>query len=94
MLRDHGPGVPEDELNAIFEPLFRDSRAPNNVDGHGLGLTIARRVIVAHLVLVYMPHKLFGGRSAGVRDRYSLRQKNQSVSATPNLPPWWLLHTR
>jgi hypothetical protein len=94
MLRDHGPRVPEDELNAIFEPLFLDSRALNNVDGRGLGLTIARRIIVAHLVLVYMPHERFGGQPAGVRDRYSLRQKNQSVSATPNLPPWWLLHIR
>jgi len=45
---DHGPGVPEDELQLIFEPFFRSSRTQKNSNGYGLGLTIARRVIEAH----------------------------------------------
>ena len=42
---DHGPGVPEADLEAIFEPFHRiDSAAP----GYGLGLAIARRAVEFH----------------------------------------------
>jgi len=41
---DQGPGVPESELAAIFQPFHRGG-APG--DGYGLGLAIARRVIAA-----------------------------------------------
>lgn len=40
---DTGPGVPEEDLERIFEPFYRGSR-PRDADGHGLGLAIARRV--------------------------------------------------
>ncbi|MFH1494084.1 MAG: ATP-binding protein [Pseudomonadota bacterium] len=48
-IRDQGSGVPESELNAIFEPFFRGNGI-KNIDnhGHGLGLAIARRVVEAH----------------------------------------------
>ena len=46
VVRDSGPGVPEDVLDAIFEPFFRvegdRSRASGGV---GLGLAIARRAV-------------------------------------------------
>ena len=44
---DHGPGVPEGDLEAIFEPFYR---APNgsSAGGFGLGLAIARRAVTAH----------------------------------------------
>lgn len=43
-IRDQGPGVPEQDLDVIFEPFHRGS-APRNGNGHGLGLAIAKRVI-------------------------------------------------
>ena len=45
---DHGPGVPNVELLSIFEPFFRGSNSRGETTGHGLGLTIAKRVIQAH----------------------------------------------
>jgi two-component system OmpR family sensor kinase len=45
-VRDHGPGVPEPDLEKIFEPFFRVGR--DSGDGYGQGLAIARRVIEAH----------------------------------------------
>ena len=44
---DRGPGVPEGELEAIFEPFFRSETRAKTV-GFGLGLAIARRAIEAH----------------------------------------------
>jgi two-component system sensor histidine kinase CpxA len=49
VVRDHGPGVPDDRLGAIFEPFYRvegdRSRASGGV---GLGLAIARRAVELH----------------------------------------------
>lgn len=44
---DYGPGVPEKDLETVFEPFFR-SNPGDNVSGYGLGLAIARRAVVAH----------------------------------------------
>jgi two-component system OmpR family sensor kinase len=44
---DRGPGVPEAELESIFEPFFRGTGGgPER--GFGLGLAIARRAVEAH----------------------------------------------
>jgi two-component system, OmpR family, sensor kinase len=44
---DHGPGVPEDELELIFRPFQRGSQG-EGVPGYGLGLAIAERVVRSH----------------------------------------------
>ncbi len=45
---DHGSGVPDEEMAAIFEPFFRGSQITRAQQGYGLGLTIAKRVLLAH----------------------------------------------
>ena len=46
---DDGPGVPDDERARIFEPLVRlDSARSRDTGGVGLGLSLARRIAVAH----------------------------------------------
>jgi signal transduction histidine kinase len=48
-VRDHGPGVPEELLAAIFEPFFRVERDRSRASGGiGLGLAIARRAVDLH----------------------------------------------
>jgi signal transduction histidine kinase len=49
MVRDHGPGVPPEELIRIFKPFYRlfDSRG-NDSNGAGLGLAIADRIVRLH----------------------------------------------
>ncbi len=43
-IRDQGPGVPEDTLEQLFDPFFRQ-RSNVASDGYGLGLSIARRAL-------------------------------------------------
>lgn len=48
-IRDHGKGVPEDELERIFQPFYRVAEARDRESGGvGLGLAIADRVIRIH----------------------------------------------
>lgn len=44
---DDGPGIPEEEIEQIFNPFVRGTRERTGT-GFGLGLAIARRVIVLH----------------------------------------------
>jgi len=49
VVRDHGPGVPENLLGSIFEPFFRVDRHRSRASGGvGLGLAIARRAVDLH----------------------------------------------
>jgi len=48
-VRDDGPGVPEDQLEKVFEPFYRvESSRNRDTGGTGLGLSIARDVIQSH----------------------------------------------
>jgi signal transduction histidine kinase len=48
-VRDDGPGIPEEELERVFEPFYRlESSRNRDTGGSGLGLSIARDVIQAH----------------------------------------------
>ena len=48
-VRDHGPGVSDDDLPRIFEPFFRGERSRNrDTGGIGLGLASVRAMARAH----------------------------------------------
>jgi two-component system sensor histidine kinase CpxA len=49
VIRDHGPGVPEEALDKLFEPFYRveDARVTHSGSG-GVGLAIAERSIRLH----------------------------------------------
>ncbi|MES2069178.1 MAG: ATP-binding protein [Pseudomonadota bacterium] len=58
---DQGSGVPEVELAAIFEPFFRGSQITRAQQGYGLGLTIAKRVLLAHGGVIRASNRATGG---------------------------------
>ena len=46
---DHGPGIPAGDLPHIFEPFYRGTDAiERQIQGHGLGLSLVRRIVMAH----------------------------------------------
>jgi two-component system sensor histidine kinase CpxA len=48
-VRDHGPGVPEESLENLFEPFYRVTDARDRQSGgSGLGLAITQRAIKLH----------------------------------------------
>ena len=48
-IEDHGPGIPPAERERVFEPFYRGAAAQRNeTPGNGLGLSLVRRVVLAH----------------------------------------------
>ena len=46
---DQGIGIPEDQLRDIFEPFYQvDGSSRRHFGGCGIGLSVARRIIVGH----------------------------------------------
>lgn len=45
---DHGPGVPEDQLERIFERFYQVDVSRSGGEGTGLGLAICKHIIEAH----------------------------------------------
>jgi len=63
---DRGPGVPEEELETIFEPFYRGSTgAPGR--GFGLGLAISRRAVETHGGRVVARNRPEGGLDVEIR---------------------------
>lgn len=49
LVRDQGPGVPDEALEKIFQPFFRvDDSRDSSTGGAGLGLAIAKRAVGVH----------------------------------------------
>jgi two-component system sensor histidine kinase KdpD len=61
MVRDLGPGVPPDELEAIFERFYRGKRSQESVAGTGMGLSIARDIVSAHHGRLWAENAAAGG---------------------------------
>lgn len=67
-VRDHGPGIPEDQLAAVLEPFVRlEASRSRATGGVGLGLTIARTVAEAHGGTLTLANAPDGGLIATVR---------------------------
>lgn len=49
VIEDEGPGIPTEQLTAVFTPFYRvDQSRGRETGGVGLGLTVAHRVVTAH----------------------------------------------
>lgn len=57
---DRGPGVRSEDLEAIFQPFFR-GEAHRSGEGYGLGLAIARQVVVASHGTIVASNREGGG---------------------------------
>jgi signal transduction histidine kinase len=47
VVRDNGLGIPEEELNRVFEPYFRGSNV-RTISGTGVGLSASRHIVEQH----------------------------------------------
>lgn len=66
-IADNGPGLPDDQLESVFEPFVRlEASRSRDTGGVGLGLAIARTIIQAHDGTVKLRNRREGGLEAVV----------------------------
>ncbi|MEX3008466.1 ATP-binding protein [Hoeflea sp. TYP-13] len=66
-ISDNGPGIPEEQLDEVFEPFLRlEGSRSEETGGIGLGLAIARSNIHAHGGTLILENRKTGGLTATV----------------------------
>ncbi len=58
---DRGPGIPEEELEAIFDKFIQSSKTRTGAGGTGLGLAICREILDAHHGRIWAENRPDGG---------------------------------
>ena len=78
-VEDSAPGVPDADLSQLFEPLFRVDRVRQRGGEHGsgLGLSIARTVVLAHGGRITASHSPLGGLIISVQLPLNAKGKSQ-----------------
>ena len=67
-ITDDGPGIPEGDIERVFEPFYRVEGSRNrNTGGSGLGLSIARNIAQSHGGSVRLRNRTRGGLEATLR---------------------------
>ena len=61
VVRDQGPGIPEPELEHIFEAFVQSSKTKDGSGGTGLGLAICRKIVEAMSGRIYARNVEGGG---------------------------------
>lgn len=83
VIEDDGPGIPETDMERVFQPFTRleESRG-RETGGSGLGLTIARAVVRFHGGEILLSNRPGGGLTV----RISLSKPDPSSQRPPRLP--------
>ncbi len=58
---DDGPGIPEDEFEAVFDKFVQSSKTKTGAGGTGLGLAICREIIEAHQGKIWVEKSQYHG---------------------------------
>lgn len=65
-VRDAGIGIPEEELEQVFQPFFRSSNV-KEIKGHGIGLSLVERIVRLHKGDIKVKSKAGRGTTFSVR---------------------------
>ena len=60
-VRDHGEGIPEGELELVFDKFIQSSKTQNGAGGTGLGLSICREIVTGHHGRIWAENHPDGG---------------------------------
>ena len=78
-IADNGPGIPKENLDKIFQPFFT-----TKIDGNGLGLPLAKRIVTAHKGSITVTS--FPGGTV-FRVSFPVISRNAQTGPLPSLEP-------
>ena len=68
IIKDHGPGLSDEELTQIYSPFFRGEKSRSRTTGGaGLGLTISKEIIEMHKGSITILNASDGGLEVTIR---------------------------
>ncbi|HEU0190962.1 MAG TPA: HAMP domain-containing sensor histidine kinase [Mycobacterium sp.] len=82
VVSDHGPGIPPQERDLVFERFFRSDSA-RAMPGFGLGLAIVKQVVLKHDGQISIEETVPGGRPPGTLFRMVLPGSPVSTGGVP-----------
>lgn len=60
-VKDRGIGIAEEDINNVFDRFYRADKSRSGTDGHGLGLSIAKKIVESHSGSISVQSKLNKG---------------------------------
>ncbi|MEM9843225.1 MAG: ATP-binding protein [Pseudomonadota bacterium] len=67
LVEDDGPGIPDERLRDVFQPFLRiEGSRSRETGGHGLGLSIARSIVLQHGGTITLSNRAEGGLRARI----------------------------
>jgi len=78
-VRDHGIGIPEDDLRHLFEPFYRGGNV-GSVMGTGVGLSLVRDCVIAHNGVINVESQI----GVGTAFTITLPQPTSTQDELPN----------
>lgn len=83
-IHDRGPGIPERELERVFDPFYRlETSRSLETGGHGLGLAIARSILRAHGGEIVLANASQGGLIARITLPHVTGEETEHATTTP-----------
>jgi signal transduction histidine kinase len=83
-IRDCGPGVAREHLEAIFEPFYRAPQQPDSA-GFGIGLAIAKRAVCLHQGTVTAHNVTEGGFEVAIHLPVLLQENSLTCGSGPDI---------
>jgi PAS domain S-box-containing protein len=74
-VRDGGPGIPQNELKAVFDKFVQSSKTKTGAGGTGLGLAICNEIIMEHKGRIWAENKPEGGVTLSFEIPLSMKQE-------------------
>lgn len=84
LISDQGIGIPEEELNKIFDKFVQSSRTKTGAGGTGLGLAIAQNIMTGHEGTIRAVNNPEGGCTFIISLPYGLPEGKKVVTFTNN----------
>ena len=85
-IMDEGIGIPEEELNTVFNKFVQSSRTKTGAGGTGLGLSIAMNIVKAHDGMITVKNNPEGGTTFTVSLPYGLPEGKKVVTFSNGAP--------